>query len=144
MGVHRLEMRAHCSAIDDLPIIRNALQKLVGEELEINEKSEKSWHGAPQTNFSLEITRKKDIRFTMSNLGNEFLCLLLEEDIMSRIDDRNVIHLRISLAELCCGKIEISKPRKKEPCIKIKIKLEVYPGQSVKDIATSYIQDAMN
>ncbi len=80
----------------------------------------------------------------MSNLGNEFLCLLLEEDIMSRIDDRNVIHLRISLAELCCGKIELSKPRKKEPCIKIKIKLEVYPGQSVKDIATSCIQDAMN
>ena len=69
---------------------------------------------------------------------------ILKEDILSRIDERNVIHLRLSLAELCCGRIEISEPRKREPCIKLKIKLEVYPGQSVEDIAIECLQDAIS
>ncbi|MAV06726.1 MAG: hypothetical protein CMA29_02400 [Euryarchaeota archaeon] len=144
MGVHRLELRAHCSAIDDLAVIRNGIGKLVGEETTITEKVDKSWHGAPQTNFSLEITRKKDVRFVISQLGYECLSTLLKEDILSRIDERNVIHLRLSLAELCCGRIEISEPRKREPCIKLKIKLEVYPGQSVEDIAIECLQDAIS
>ena len=144
MGIHRLELRAHCSAIDDLAVIRNGIGKLVGEDTTIIEKVDKSWHGAPQTNFSLEITRKKDVRFVISQLGYKCLSTLLKEDILSRIDERNIIHLRLSLAELCCGKIEISEPRKREPCIKMKIKLEVYPGQSVEDIAIECLQDAIS
>ena len=143
MGVHRLEMRAHCSAIDDLAVVRNALTDFFGDEAEIKEKNDKSWHGAPQTNFSLVISRKKNIRIIMSKLGNKILNFLLEDNIMTRIDDRNVIHLRLSLAELCCGKKVISIPRKREPCIKLKIKLEVYPGQSVNDVAKTCINDAI-
>ena len=52
--------------------------------------------------------------------------------------------LRLNLAKLCCGKIEISEPRKREPCIKLKIKLEVYPGQSVEEIAKQCLQDAIS
>ena len=144
MGVHRLELRAHCSAIDDLAVIRSAIKKLVGDDTTIIEKSDKSWHGGPQTNFSLEITRKKDVRFVISQLGNQCLTTLLEGDILSRIDDRNIIHLRLSLAEFCCGKIEISESRKREPCIKLNIKLEVYPGQSVNDIAIECLQNAIS
>ena len=144
MGVHRLELRAHCSAIDDLAVIRSGIKHLVGENTIITEKLDKSWHGAPQTNFSLEITRKKDVRFVISRLGHKCLSSLLEGDILSRIDDRNIIHLRLSLAELCCGKIEISEPRKREPCVKLKIKLEVYPGQSVEEIANKCLQDAIS
>tara|TARA_Y100000746_G_C15151071_1_gene304969 strand:+ start:71 stop:511 length:441 start_codon:yes stop_codon:yes gene_type:complete len=144
MGVHRLELLAHCSAIDDLAVIRSAIGKLVGDSTTITEKIDKSWHGARQTNFFLEITRKKDVRFVISQLGNQCLNSLLEGDILSRIDDRNIIHLRLSLAELCCGKIVISQPRKREPCIKLKIKLEVYPGQSVEDIAIQCLQEAIS
>lgn len=144
MGVHRLELLAHCSAIDDLAVIRSAIGKLVGDSTTITEKIDKSWHGARQTNFFLEITRKKDVRFVISQLGNQCLNSLLEGDILSRIDDRNIIHLRLSLAELCCGEIVISKPRKREPCIKLKIKLEVYPGQSVEDIAIQCLQEAIS
>ena len=143
MGVHRLELRAHCSAIDDLSVVRNALKQIAGESAEIIEKSDKSWHGALQTNFSLGLSRKKDAKLAISRLGNTFLHSLLDGDIMSRIDERNVIHLRISLAELCCGRIVISEHRKREPCVKLKIKLEVYPGQSVNDIAISCIQEAI-
>tara|TARA_Y100000766_G_scaffold133609_1_gene114975 strand:- start:389 stop:829 length:441 start_codon:yes stop_codon:yes gene_type:complete len=144
MGVHRLELLAHCSAIDDLAVIRSAIGKLVGDSTTITEKIDKSWHGARQTNFFLEITRKKDVRFVISQLGNQCLNALLEGDILSRIDDRNIIHIRLSLAELCCGKIVISQPRKREPCIKLKIKLEVYPGQSVEDIAIQCLHEAIS
>ena len=144
MGVHRLELRVHCSAIDDLATIRSGITKLVGEDAIITEKPDKSWHGAPQTNVSVEINRKKDVRYVISQLGNKCLGTLLEGDILPRIDDRNIIHLRLNLAELCCGKIEIAEPRKREPCIKLKIKLEVYPGQSVEEIAKQCLQDAIS
>ena len=144
MGVHRLELRAHCSAIDDLAVIRSAIKKLVGNETTIIEKSDKSWHGAPQTNFSVEITRKKDVRFVISQLGKQCLSDLLKEDILTRIDEKNIIHLRLNLAQLCCGNLELSKPRKREPCIKLKIKLEVYPGQSLNDIAVQCLEEAIS
>ena len=144
MGVHRLELRAHCSAVDDLDVIRCAVRKLVGNDTTIIEKAEKSWHGAPQTNFSVDINRKKDVRFVISQLGNQCLRTLLKQNILSRIDDKNIIHLRLNLAQLCCGNVKISEPRKREPCIKLKIKLEVYPGQSVNDIAVECLEEAIS
>ena len=92
----------------------------------------------------MEITRKKDVRFVISQLGKQWLSDLLKEDILTRIDDKNIIHLRLNLAQLCCGNIELSKPRKREPCIKLKIKLEVYPGQSLNDIAVQCLEEAIS
>ena len=144
MGVHRLEYRAHCSGIDDLPAIREALHFLVPPDSIIDEKSERSWHGAPQTNITIELNRKAEARMGLSMLGAEVLGVLLEGDILERIDERNVLHFRLDLAELCCGKKQISDARRRDPCVKVQIKLEVYPGQSVKENALSCIEKALN
>ena len=144
MGVHRLEFRAHCSGIDDLPTIREALHILVPQDTKIDEKSERSWHGAPQTNITIELNRKADARRGLSMLGAEVLERLLEGNILDRIDERNVLHFRLDLAELCCGNKQISDARRREPCVKVQVKLEVYPGQSVKENAISCIENAIN
>ena len=144
MGVHRLEFRAHCSGIDDLPTIREALHILVPQDTKIDEKSERSWHGAPQTNITIELNRKADARRGLSMLGAEVLERLLEGNILDRIDERNVLHFRLDLAELCCGHKQISDARRREPCVKVQVKLEVYPGQSVKENAISCIENALN
>ncbi len=144
MGVHRLEYRVHCSGVDDLPIIRGALHNLVDSDAIIEEKSERSWHGAPQTNISIKLKRKAQARLGLSKLGNEVLSTLLEGNILDRIDERNVLHFRLDLAELCCGNIKISDVRRREPCVKVQVKLEVYPGQKVEEIAISSIEKAIS
>ena len=143
MGVHRVELRAHCSGIDDLAAIRKGLEGIVGTDIDIQEKQDRSWHGAEQTNLMIELRRKNKAKLVLSKLGNNVLESLLNDDLVKRIDDRNVLHLRINLAELCCGNIVISEPRKREPCVKIRIKLEVYPGQTAEEIGKSCIQEAL-
>ena len=144
MGVHRLEYRVHCSGVDDLPTIRGALHNLVDSETIIEEKSERSWHGAPQTNILIQLKRKARARLGLSKLGNDVLCTLLKGNILDRIDERNTLHFRLDLAELCCGNIKLSDARRKEPCVKVQVKLEVYPGQKVDEIAISSIEKAIS
>ena len=64
----------------------------------------------------------------MAHLGVEFLQRLVDEDELSaRIDDQNVLHVRLSLSALANGSIEFSEGLEEQ--VKGRIKLEVYPGQ---------------
>ena len=74
------------------------------------------------------IMKKKAAKISLANLGVDFLQRLADKDELSaRIDDQNVLHVRLSLSALANGSIEFSEGVEEQ--VKGRIKIEVYPGQ---------------
>ncbi|MBD18893.1 MAG: hypothetical protein CMB13_04580 [Euryarchaeota archaeon] len=142
MGVLNIVWRVHSSGLDDIEIIRRALDDLSGDGFESTEDVGRSWHGAPQVEFERRTRKKAKSRESLARMGANTLSTLLNDDISKRVDENNVLHLRLSLADLCCGIVQITDPRRRLPCVKGEFKIEVYPGQDVLEEAKETLQRA--
>ena len=58
------------------------------------------------------------------------------EELDARLDENNVIHLRLCMESLVGQDVVVTDPTQKNPVVKVRIKLSVYPGQDVQDIAS--------
>ena len=75
-----------------------------------------------------QIKRKKTARESIPHMGARILDFLAQSgDLNARIDEENVLHVRLSIASLVRGSIEFSEGSEEQ--VKGRIKLEVYPGQ---------------
>ena len=142
MGIHSIVWRVHSSGLDDIKIIRQALDDLSGEGLESKEDVGRSWHGAPQIEFERRTRKKSQTRESLARMGSSAISTLIDEDLSTRIDENNVFHLRLSIADLCCGIVRITDPRRRLPCVKGEFKIEVYPGQNVLEVAEEVLKKA--
>ena len=142
MGVLSVVWRVHSSGLDDIKIVRHALDNLTGEGMESKEDVGRSWHGSPQVEFERRTRKKSKSRESLARMGTKALSGLMDEDVSLRIDGNNIFHLRLSLADLCCGIVKITVPRRRLPCIKGEFKIEVYPGQDVLEVAKNVLQRA--
>ena len=109
-------------------MIERALDWFTGGHAEISKEKVKSYHGAKMWMIHARIMKKKAAKISLAHLGVEFLQRLVDEDELSaRIDDQNVLHVRLSLSALANGSIEFSEGVEEQ--VKGRIKIEVYPGQ---------------
>ncbi len=80
------------------------------------------------TMLRAQIHRKKAARESIAHLGAQLLSRLAQsDDLIARIDEENVLHIRLSISSLVRGSIELSEGSEEQ--VKGRIKLEVYPGQ---------------
>ena len=109
-------------------MIERALDWFTGGHAEISKEKVKSYHGAKMLMIHARIMKKKSAKLSLAHLGVDFLQRLVDKDeLAARIDDQNVLHLRLSLSALANGSIEFSEGLEEQ--VKGRIKLEVYPGQ---------------
>ena len=109
-------------------MIERAMDWFTGGHAEISKEKVKSYHGAKMWMIHARIMKKKAAKISLAHLGVEFLQRLVDEDELSaRIDDQNVLHVRLSLSALANGSIEFSEGVEEQ--VKGRIKIEVYPGQ---------------
>ncbi|HJM40826.1 MAG TPA: RNA-binding domain-containing protein [Candidatus Thalassarchaeaceae archaeon] len=128
MAVHNVAWNATSSGVGSIEGIEAALQWLTGGGAEITREKVKSYHGARMTLFRAQIKQKKAAKQSICHLGPDLLTeLSLSPDLGKRIDDGNVLHIRLSISSLVCGSIELSSGSEEQ--VKGRIKLEVYPGQ---------------
>ena len=128
MSVHNVTWSATASAVGSTEVIERALDWFTGGHAEISKEKVKSYHGAKMWMIHARIMKKKAAKISLANLGVDFLQRLVDKDELSaRIDDQNVLHLRLSLSALAKGSIEFSEGLEEQ--VKGRIKLEVYPGQ---------------
>ena len=126
--MHNVTWYATSSGVSSTEAIAAALNWLTGGEAEISREKVKSYHGTRMTMLRVQIPRKKAARESIAHLGPQFLGLLAQSDnLVDRIDDENVLHIRLSLSSLVRGSIELSEGAEEQ--IKGRVKLEVYPGQ---------------
>ena len=141
MSVHNVTWNATSSGVGSIDGIEAALNWLTGGNAEISREKVKSYHGARMWLVQAQITRKKAAKDSVCHLGTEFLNqLALSNDLSQRIDEQNVLHIRLSISSLVCGSIELSTGSEEQ--VKGRIKLEVYPGQDPLENARKMLGDS--
>ncbi len=141
MGIHHISWQSTASGLEDEYIHAAALSWLVGDEEAVEIERMNSYHGSPIHLVTAELKRRGQATKSLSRLGKETL-ELLKSEIDERIDDDNVVHIRLDLQDLLSGKITLTIPGEK-PTVKGKAKLEVYPGDEPRTVAKSTIDNAI-
>ena len=142
MGVHHVSRQSTASGVEDEYIHAAALSWLVGDEDAITIERMNSYHGSPVHLVTAELKRRGKATKSLSRLGCEVL-ESLKSELGSRLDDDNVIHIRLDLIDLIGGKLSLTVPGER-PTVKGRAKLEVYPGDVAIDVAMSTLEDAKN
>ena len=83
--------------------------------------------------LSTQIKKNKQIESFVEKLQPHHADILSELD--ARLDENNVIHLRLNLESAIGQKVKLISSNDSDPVVKIRIKLAVYPGQAVDAIA---------
>ena len=142
MSVHNVTWSATASAVGSTEVIERALDWFTGGHAEISKEKVKSYHGAKMLMIHARIMKKKAAKLSLAHLGVDFLQQLADKDELEpRIDDQNVLHIRLSLSALVRGSIEFSEGLEEQ--VKGRIKLEVYPGQDPVKNAQELLNNSM-
>ncbi|MEC8927212.1 MAG: RNA-binding domain-containing protein [Candidatus Thermoplasmatota archaeon] len=143
MSVHNVTWYATASGLGSTEVIEGALNWLTGGNAQISREKVKSYHGARMMMLRAQIGRKKAARESIPYMGAQILDFLAQsEDLISRIDEENVLHIRLSISSLVRGSIELSEGSEEQ--VKGRIKLEVYPGQDPLENAREMLAASAN
>jgi len=134
--------KSTASGLEDEYIHAAALSWLVGDDDAVEIERMDSYHGSPIHIVSADLKRRGQATKSLSRLGVEVLNQLKSE-LTSRMDDDNVIHIRLDLLELLAGRITLTVPGDR-PTVKGRAKFEVYPGQDVFTVAIETLDKAIN
>ena len=139
MGAHSIEWTIISSAVDDVDMMALALESVLPESVEIEWENVKSHHGARQTMLRSRINRKKDIRGSMSLVQRGFWDSILKMGVESRMDDSKFLHARLDLQKFVAGEHVLASRTRSRHSVKLRIKIECYPGQNIIDEAISLL-----
>ena len=140
MGAHSMEWTIISSSVDDVDMMALALESILPEGVEIEYENVKSHHGAGQTMLRSRLNRKRDIRGSMSLVQKGLWDSILETGVEPRVDDSKFLHARLDLQRVVAGEhVLASRPRSRHS-VKLRIKIECYPGQEIIDEATSLLR----
>jgi RNA binding exosome subunit len=131
MGILHVHAAATAHELQDIDLVTQALEWLTETEWEVNMTT--SYHGPKVAMLSTQIKKNKQLDSFISKLEPYHATILQELD--ARLDDNNVIHIRLGLESVIQQEVKLIRPSEKDPVIKVRIKLAVYPGQDVELIA---------
>ena len=132
MGIIHVHAAATAHELQDIDLVTQALEWLT--ETEWNADMTTSYHGPRVAMLSTQIKKNKQIESFVEKLRPHHPTILSELD--TRLDENNVIHLRLNLESVIGQRVELISSTDKDPVIKVRIKLAVYPGQEIDEIAT--------
>lgn len=130
MGLHHITWRATASAVDDVDAVADAVAWLIGDESWVEVERTTSHFGSEMFMIAAFCKKKSAALDSFARLGSDNLALLSKE-FDARMDESNTLHFRIDMNSLIDGKVVLSDASKPDT-IKGQIKIEVYPGQTIK------------
>ena len=133
MGILHVHAAATAHELQDIDLVTQALEWL--SETEWNVEMTTSYHGPKVALLSTHIKKNKQLDSFIEKLKPHHSTVLSELSV--RLDENNVIHLRLCLESIIGQQLVLLEPTQKKPVVKIRIKLAVYPGQNVESIAAS-------
>ena len=141
LPIHRLEWTVHASGVSDIDVIADSLSWLIGDEEFVEVEKTQSYHNTPMYIIHAEAKKRSDARRSLPRLGKSLLDEL-SKSIEGRIDEENWLHLRLKLDDLVCGNPALTNPHDSCESVKGRMKLEVYPGDVVEDVARRLLTEA--
>jgi RNA binding exosome subunit len=140
MGVHHISWHSTASGLEDELVVADALAWLVGDQEAVSIEGTTSFHGPSVHLVTAVLERKGPATHSLSRLGAEVLSQI-ENELDSRMDEENVIHIRLDLLDLLAGKVSLTTPGER-PTLKGRTKLQVYPGDDPNEIAIETLTKA--
>ena len=137
-----MSWKSTASGLEDEYVHAAALSWLVGNDEAVEIERMNSYHGSAIHIISAELKKRGQATKSLARLGGSVLSQLKNE-LDSRMDDDNVIHIRLDLLELLAGRISLTVPGDR-PTVKGRAKLEVYPGNEPMDVAKETLDDAIS
>ncbi|MGB1659270.1 MAG: RNA-binding domain-containing protein [Candidatus Poseidoniaceae archaeon] len=131
MGILHVHAAATAHELQDIDLVTQALEWLTETDWDVDMTT--SYHGPKVAMLSTQIKKNKQLELFTQKLEPHHATLLSELD--SRLDENNVLHLRLNLESVLAQEIELTQSSENAPVIKVRIKLAVYPGQDVEAIA---------
>ena len=142
VSVHNITWFATSSALGSTDRIVEALNWITGGLSEITHEKVKSYHGAKMILLRAQIKRKKDAKQSICHLGPDFLKTMANlPDLSERIDEDNVLHIRLNISSLMGQSIDFPEQGSGED-VKGRIKLELYPGDNPVEKARDMLGNA--
>tara|TARA_B100000424_G_scaffold231260_1_gene193474 strand:- start:138 stop:548 length:411 start_codon:yes stop_codon:yes gene_type:complete len=133
MGILHVHAAATAHELQDIDLVTQALEWL--SETEWSVEMTTSYHGPKVALLSTHIKKNKQLDSFIEKLKPHHSTVLSQ--LGARLDENNVIHLRLCLESIIGQQLVLLEPTQKKPVVKIRIKLAVYPGQNVESIAAS-------
>ncbi len=133
MGILHVHAAATAHELQDIDLVTQALEWL--SETEWNVEMTTSYHGPKVALLSTHIKKNKQLDSFIEKLKPHHPTVLSQ--LGARLDENNVIHLRLCLESIIGQQLVLLESTQKKPVVKIRIKLAVYPGQNVESIAAS-------
>ena len=133
MGILHVHAAATAHELQDIDLVTQALEWW--SETEWNVEMTTSYHGPKVALLSTHIKKNKQLDSFIEKLKPHPSTVLSE--LGARLDENKVIHLRLCLESIIGQQLVLLEPTQKNPVVKIRIKLAVYPGQNVESIAAS-------
>ena len=133
MGILHVHAAATAHELQDIDLVTQALEWL--SETEWNVEMTTSYHGPKVALLSTHIKKNRQLDSFIEKLKPYHPTVLSELD--ARLDENNVIHLRLCLESIIGQQLVLLESTQKKPVVKIRIKLAVYPGQNVESIAAN-------
>ena len=141
MGLHHISWKSTSSGVEDEYIHAAALSWLVGSDEYVEIERLNSYHGSPVHSVTAEINKRSKATKSLARLGKVALESLLLE-LNQRMDESNVIHIRLDLLDLLSQKITLAVSGGRRT-VKGRAKLEVYPGSNPEDVASELIRTSI-
>ena len=141
LPVHAVHLSVNASGLANIGTIATALEWLLGITDCVEVERTSSFHGSPMFLLTASANRKGAARRAVPRLGTYALDALATS-LDGRIDQSNCLHLRLALDGLVEGRATIIDAASPDEVVKVRIKLEVYPGDDAEEVAMELVSQA--
>jgi RNA binding exosome subunit len=98
-----------------------------------------SYHGPKVALLSTLVQKNKLVSEFIHRLGED-TSKLIRDQLDQRMDENNVIHARFDLEKIVGQVVSLTPQDHNGPVVKVRMKVAVYPGQDVTEIATQVFE----
>ena len=132
--MHGGSWRVHASAVDNIELIIEGIEKVSGGSSDISVDTGKSSIGAKLTTIELKMNRKAALK-SLKNIPKETWKKMGEEGWLGKIDSEGFVHIRLELSKLVLGKMEMPPDQYSKSVVKGKFKIAHFPGDGIESVA---------
>ncbi len=137
MGILHINATTSVHELQDINLVTEALEWFTGTEWDVDMTS--SYHGPKVALLSTLVQKNKLVSEFIQRLGDD-ASKHIREQLEQRMDESNVIHARFDLEKIVGQAVSLTPQDHNGPVIKVRMKVAVYPGQDVMDIATQVFE----
>ena len=137
MGILHINAAATVHELQDINLVTEALEWFTGTEWDVDMTS--SYHGPKVALLSTLVQKNKLVSEFIHRLGED-TSKLIRDQLEQRMDENNVIHARFDLEKIVGQVVSLTPQDHNGPVVKVRMKVAVYPGQDVAEIATQVFE----